>query len=171
MQVKIQVNTDGSRVIDIVNASVAEVQQLISHTPTKKNVVETTSDAIISGTDKTSVAPKKYRRRATNLLWTIDDIEFIARMSLQLGPDAKAPSKTIANALKGRGNARTFGTLNAMAYNVYRYLRDGKQAKSLTNKSVTELNSLGYTAGMMRPATRTNFLGEVEVRHLPVHSA
>lgn len=161
--------TLGSLNIDVVDATPAEMLEFTkgvqASAAKQKDVVETTTAAIANGT-------QKRRKRAQNIHWDITDLVFMAKMAVDLGPDAKVPASTIAHAMSAQAhNVRKYDTLYAMAYNVARYLRDNKQG-SLSRVNLKMLADNGYTGGMMR-ATRSNLLGnpENEVRHLSVREA
>lgn len=159
MNAKVMIGAVSFELTDATPAQLMEFAQLGNQTK-QKDVVSVTKEAIVS---------KKVSKRPINYIpWHRADLGFMAKMALDLGPEAKVPAGAIAKAMKGQpSNKRAYNTLYAMAYNIARYLKDGRPG-NLSKTNLAELADMGYTAAMMRTPS-TNMLGDV--RQIPVREA
>lgn len=152
----------GSVSFEISGASASELIEFarLSTQSKPKDVVSVTREAI---------APKRATKRPQHYIpWSATDISLMAKIALDLGPDAKIPASLIAKEMQSRpGNKRTYNTLYGMAYNIARFLKEGKPG-NLSKSNLADLAENGYTASMM-VAAPSNLLGDV--RHLSVHEA
>lgn len=147
---------------EVTNATAAELIEFarLGNQAKQKDVVSVTREAI---------APVKRGKRSVNYIpWHRSDLGFMAKMALDLGPQAKVPASAIAKAMKSQpSNKRAYNTLYAMAYNIARYLKEGKKG-NLSKTNLAELADMGYTAAMMS-APSSNLLGDP--MRIPVREA
>lgn len=148
----------GSMSIEITGATTAELLQFMKEgnavTSKARDVVSVTRDAI------TAEKFKKAKRTIAYIPWAAEDILFMAKLAVDLGPEARLAASQIAKAMKSRaGNKRSYQTLYAMAYNVTHFLKNGN-AGSMSKSTIQTLADNGYTSAMMSRATG-NMLGDV----------
>jgi len=146
---------------------VGMIRELTRKTP--QTIREVTEDTLKSSEAiATQKKPKKHHQQES---WTRGELEFMALMAIGLGPNATAPSMTMAKELiRKTGTKRRLATINAMAYRIHKYMRDGV-VTGLAERNKSDMIALGFGPGSLfrKNEVETNMLGNV--RHLVVQEA